>query len=40
MKQGTWNGLRHVSVSLNQMQAFVIVNNVGIIIDADVNVGN
>ena len=40
------NGTRHiewhesVSVNVDQMQAFVIINNVGMMINADVNVKN
>ena len=40
MKQGIQDGMRHVHIDVDQMQVFVIINNVGIIIDADVNVKN
>ena len=37
MKQDLQNGLKRVSVNVDQMQLFVIINNIGIKIDADVN---
>ena len=40
MKQDTQNGMKSVNVNAGQMQVFVIVNNVGIKINADVNVKN
>ena len=40
MKQDTQNGMKHESVNVDSMQAFVIINNVGIIINAGVNVKN
>ena len=40
MKQDTQNGMKHVSVNVDQMQAFVIINNVGMMINAGVNAKN
>ena len=40
MKQDLQNGMKHVSVNVDQMQLFVIINNVGIMINADVNANN
>ena len=40
MKQDTQNEIKLVNVSVDQMQVFVIINNVGIMIRADVNAKN
>ena len=40
MKQDIQNGMKRVSVNVDQMQLFVIINNVGIKINADVNAKN
>ena len=40
MKQDTQNGMKHVSVNVDQMQPFVMINNVGLIINAGVNKNN
>ena len=40
MKQIIQNGIKCVSVNVDQMQLFVIINNVGMKINADVNVKN
>ena len=40
MKQDIWNAMKRVSVNVDQMQSFVIINNVGMKINADVNVKN
>ena len=40
MKEDLQNGMKHVSVNVDQMQLFVVVNNVGIKINADVNAKN
>ena len=40
MKQGTQNGMKRVSVNVDQMQAFVMINNVGMMINAGVNAKN
>ena len=40
MKQDLQNGIKHVNVSVNFEKMFVIINNVGIIINADVNINN
>ena len=40
MKHDTQNGMKRVSVNGDQMQAFVIVNNVGMIINAGLNAKN
>ena len=37
MKQDTQNGMQHVSVNVDQMQAFVIINDVRMMINAGVN---
>ena len=36
----TQNGMKRVSVNVDQMQAFVIINNVGMMINAGVNAKN
>ena len=38
MKQDTQNGMKRVSVNVDQMQAFVIINNDGMMINAGINV--
>ena len=40
MKQDIQNGMKLVNVNVDQMQLFVIINNVGIKINVDVNVKN
>ena len=40
MKQDIQNGMKIVCVNVDQMQVFVITNNVGIKINVDVNVKN
>ena len=40
MKQDTQNGIKLVNANADQMQAFLITNNVGIMMNADVNVKN
>ena len=40
MKLDLQNGMKRVSVNVDQMQLFVIINNVGIMINVDVNVKN
>ena len=40
MKQDTWNDMKRVSVNVDQMQVFVIINNVGMMINAGVNAKN
>ena len=40
MKQDLQNGMKHESVSVNLEKMFIIINNVGIKINADVNVKN
>ena len=40
MKLDLYNGMKNVSVNVDQMQLFVIINNVGIMINVDVNVKN
>ena len=40
MKRDTLNGMKRVNVNVDQMQVFVIINNVGIMINVDVNVKN
>ena len=40
MKQDTYSGTKHVNVSVNLGLIFVIINNVGIKINADVNAKN
>ena len=40
MKQDTQNGMKQVNVNVDQMQAFVIINNLGMMINAVVNANN
>ena len=40
MKKDTQNGMKRAGVNIDQMQAFVTINNVGIIINASVNANN
>ena len=40
MKQDTYNGTKLLNVNVEQMQVFVTANNVGIKINADVNMKN
>ena len=40
MKQDLCNGMKLVSVNVDQMQLFVITNNVGVKVNADVNAQN
>ena len=40
MKLDLQNGMKNVGVNVDQMQLFVIINNVGIMINADVNANN
>ena len=40
MKQDLQNAMKHVNMSVNLELMFVIINNVGININADVNVKN
>ena len=40
MKQDIQDNIKLVNVNVDQMQVFVIINNVGIKINADVNVKN
>ena len=40
MKQATQNSMKPASVNVDQMQAFVMINNVGIMINAGVNAKN
>ena len=40
MKQDKYLGMKFVNVNVDQMQVFVIINNVGIMINANVNVKN
>ena len=40
MKQDTQNDKKHVSENLDQMRAFVIINNFGMMINAGVNANN
>ena len=40
MKQDLYNGMKLVNVSVNLGQMFVIINNVGTNINADVNVND
>ena len=40
MKQDLLNSMKHVNVSVNLEKMFAIINNVGIEINADVNVIN
>ena len=40
MKQDTYNGMKRVSVNVDQMQAFVIISSDGMVINASVNAKN
>ena len=40
MKQGIQNGMKRVNTNVDQMAMFVIINNVGMVINARVNVKN
>ena len=40
MKQDTYSDMKRVSVNVDQMQAFVIIKNVGMMINAGVNAQN
>ena len=40
MKQDTQNGMKRVGVTVDQMQALLIINNVGMMINASVNAKN
>ena len=40
MKPGTQNGMKHVNTGADLMAVFVIINNIGIMINAGVNVKN
>ena len=40
MKQDTQNGMNRVSVNVDQMQVFVIISNVLMMINVDANVSN
>ena len=40
MKQDTYNGMKHVNVNVELMQAFVVRNNIGVMINPSVNVKN
>ena len=40
MKQDTQNGMKHENVNVGQMQAFVITNKIGMMINVDANVKN
>ena len=40
MKQDIYNSMTRVSVNIDQMQAFVIIDNVGMMISAGVNAKN
>ena len=40
MKQDIQNGIKLVNANADQMQVFLITNNVGIMMNADVNVKN
>ena len=40
MKQDTQNVMKHVSVNVDQMQTFVIINNLKIMINASLNANN
>ena len=40
MEQDIQNGMKRLSVNVDQMQLFVTINNAGIMINADVNVKN
>ena len=37
MKHDTQNGMKRLSVNVDQMQSFVIINNIGMMIDAGGN---
>ena len=40
VKQGAQNGTKHVSLNVDQMQSFVTINNIGMMINAGVNAKN
>ena len=40
MKQDTKNDIKRVNVNVDQMQVFVIINNIGTMINVDVNAKN
>ena len=40
MKQYTQNGMKRVSVNVDQMEAFVIINNIGMMINVGINAKN
>ena len=40
MKQDTYNGMKRVSVNVDQMKPLVIINNVRMMINAGVNAKN
>ena len=40
MKQGTWNGMKRENINVDQMAVFVIISNVGMMINADMNAKN
>ena len=40
MKHGTWNGMKRVSVNVDYKQEFVIISNVGVMMNAGVNATN
>ena len=40
MKQDLQNGMKNVTVNVDKMQLFIIINNDGIKINVDVNVQN
>ena len=40
MKQDTYNGMKRVSVNVDQVQPLVIINNVRMMINAGVNAKN
>ena len=40
MKQDIQNGTKRVNINVDQMQVFVMINNIGIMINADVNANN
>ena len=40
MEHDTQNGMTHVSVNVDQIQAFIIINNIAIMINANVNIKN
>ena len=40
MKRGIQNGMKLVNVNVDQMQVFVTINNVGMMINAGVNAKN